>query len=183
MALPLQDFPRPGEDVAVRRQKGEQAGERSETERARMLRGFPPKTKNPGRVTRPNAPGKEDLPPVSRQKVLKQTLNLCWAGLWLPVTVHDAVSRSLHLPAHQSLKRWKSPPVHCLFNRRSGVCQPSQKASLFFGHTAPQAHLLGELALSGENASSPGYVYYFYQIYWQNSAAEAYLSIAGTGTS
>ena len=138
MALPLKDFPRPGEDVAVRRQKGEQAGERSETERARMLRGFPPKTKNPGRVTRPNAPGKEDLPPVSRQKVLKQTLNLCWAGLWLPVTVHDAVSRSLHLPAHQSLKRWKSPPVHCLFNRRSGVCQPSQKASLFFGHTAPK---------------------------------------------
>ena len=34
-ALPSKDFPRPGEDVAARRQKGELAVERSETERVR----------------------------------------------------------------------------------------------------------------------------------------------------
>ena len=120
-----------------------------------FLGGFPPKNKNPGRVTRPNAPGKEDLPPVSRQKVLKQTLNLCCADLWPMRTVHDAVRKSLHLPAHQSLKRWKSPPVHCLFNRRSGFASPPKKRVCFLATLPPNSPfgragaLVGKRQLSG----------------------------------
>ena len=96
-------------------------------------REVPPKNKKPrARHSSKRARERGSAAGVSA-KVLKQTLNLCCAGLWLLRTVHDAVRKNLHLPVHQSLKRWKSPPVHCLFNRRSGFASPPKKRVCFLG--------------------------------------------------
>ena len=87
-ALPSKDFPRPGEDVAARRQKGELAVERSETERVR-----PGSRPSPSRLRRATSPERERL--WQRRKVCGLT-----AGFFLPLTNKDETSplcQGLHL--------------------------------------------------------------------------------------
>ena len=68
-ARPSKDFPRPGEDVAGRRQKGELAVERSETERVR-----PGSRPSPSRLRRATSPERERL--WQRRKVYALQVNL-----------------------------------------------------------------------------------------------------------
>ena len=72
------DFPRPGEDVAARRQKGERAVERSETERVHPCK----QTLSVTAFGRATSPERERL--WQRRKVYSLT-----AGFFLPLTGED----------------------------------------------------------------------------------------------
>ena len=83
------DFPRPGEDVAARRQKGERAGERSETERVRPCK----KTLSVTAFGRDTSPERERL--WQRRKVYSLTVDF-----FLPLTGEDEthpLCQRLHL--------------------------------------------------------------------------------------